>query len=99
MYFQQVNVLFCLSQFFFSLISLVSKSVFLTKFACANLAAKLLVVKLLNSEVVIYLSWSWPVTFFSISLTFVSYSVFLTKLLTSDISFSTAVNAEVVVNH
>ena len=36
--------------------SLSSKSVFVTKFACANLAAKFSVVNLLNSEVVIYLS-------------------------------------------
>ena len=40
------------------LISVVSKSVFVTKFACANLAAKPFIVKLLNFEVVIYLSWS-----------------------------------------
>ena len=36
--------------------SLLSKSVFVTKFAYANLAAKFSVVNLLNSEVVIYLS-------------------------------------------
>ena len=36
------------------------------------------------------------INFFSISLTFTSYSVFLTKLLTLGILFSAAVNAEVV---
>ena len=42
--------------FLLRLISLVSKSVFSTKFACANLGVKLFAVILLNSEVVIYLS-------------------------------------------
>ena len=37
-------------------ISLVSKSVFVTKFVCANLSVKL-AVKLLNSELGMYLSW------------------------------------------
>ena len=73
-----------------------SKSVFVTKFASANLAAKPFAIKLLNSEVVIYLSWSWSVTFFSILLIFALSSVFLTKLLTSGILFSAAVNAELV---
>ena len=67
--------------------SLSSKSVFVTKFACANLAAKFSAVSLLNSGVVIYLSWIWSVILFSI---------FLTKLLTLGISFSTAVRATVV---
>ena len=40
-------------------------SLLLAKFACANLAAKYFDVKLLNSGVVLYLSW-WPVIFFSI---------------------------------
>ena len=43
-----------------------------------------------------YLSWSWSVIFFSISLIFVLYSFFLTKLLTIGILFSTAVRAVVV---
>ena len=43
-----------------------------------------------------YLLCLISVIFFSISLTFVSLSVFLTRLLTFDILFSTAVNAEVV---
>ena len=42
--------------FLLRLISLSSKSVFVIKFACANLAAKLSTVNLLNSGVVIYLS-------------------------------------------
>ena len=37
--------------------SLLSKYVFVIKSACANLAAKFSAVGLLNSEVVIYLSW------------------------------------------
>ena len=41
---------------FKQVISLASKSGFVTKFACDNLAAKRFAVKLLNSEVVIYLS-------------------------------------------
>ena len=54
----------------------------LANFACANLAVKFSAVNLLNSWVVIYLSWSLSVvTLFSISLIFVLYSVFLTKLL------------------
>ena len=44
-------------------------SLLLAKFACANLAAKYFNVKLLNSAVVLYLSW-WPVIFFSILLSF-----------------------------
>ena len=62
------------------------------------LAAKFSAAKLLNSGVVIYLSWSWSVLFFSISLIFVLYLVFLTKLLTLGILFSTAVRAVVVAN-
>ena len=41
---------------FLSFLSLLSKSVFITKFACANLAAKISAVSLLNSGVEIYLS-------------------------------------------
>ena len=37
------------------LINLLSKSVFVTKFACANVAAKFSAVNWLNSAVVIYL--------------------------------------------
>ena len=54
------------------LFSLSSKSVFVVKFAWANLAVKALAAKLLNSVVVIYLSWLGPVSVFSISVTFVS---------------------------
>ena len=42
------------SIFLLRLISLVSKSVFVVKFTCANLAAKILAAKLLNSEVANY---------------------------------------------
>ena len=68
------------------------------KFACTNLAEKFSDVTLLNSWVVIYLSWSWSVVIlFSISLIFVSESAFLTKLLILAILFSTAVRAVVAV--
>ena len=67
----------------------------LAKFACANLAAKYSVVNLLNSEVVLYLSWSWSVIFFSILPDF-CYSHFLTKLLTLGILFSTTALRAVV---
>ena len=77
--------------------SLALKSVFVMKFTCAYLAAKCSVVSLLNSGVVIYLSWLWSVIFFSILLNFVNFCVsFLTKLLKLGILCSTAVNAEVV---
>ena len=56
-------------------IILVLKSVFVTKFSCASLAAKPLAVKLLNSVVLIYLSWLWLVTFFLVSL-ILYYSLF-----------------------
>ena len=62
--------------FLLRLDSLLSKSVFITKFACANLAAKFSAVSLLNSGVVMYLSCLSSVIFFSISLTFAPYSVF-----------------------
>ena len=42
--------------FLLRLISLLSKSVIVTKLACANLAAKFPAVSLLNSEAVMYLS-------------------------------------------
>ena len=44
--------MYCLFELIFLLrfISLVSKSVFIAKFSCANLAAKLFAVKLLNSK-------------------------------------------------
>ena len=52
--------------------SLGSKSVFVIKFACANLALKTSVAKVLNSGVVIYLPRLWSVSFCSISVIFVS---------------------------
>ena len=52
--------------------------------------------KVLNSGVLIYLSWLWLVSFFSISVFFVIWSVFWTKLLTLGILFSTVVNAAFV---
>ena len=78
------------------LFNLVSKSIFVTKFTFANLAAKSSAINLLNSGLVIYLSWLWSVSFFSVLLTFVVESVFFTKLLILRISFSTAVNAAFV---
>ena len=57
--------------FILRLDSLASKSVFVTKFASANLALKTSAAKVLNSGVVIYLLWLWSVSFFSISVIFV----------------------------
>ena len=48
------------------------KAVPVVKFACANLPAKFSVVSLLNSGVVIYLLWLWPVSFVSVSVILVS---------------------------
>ena len=73
------------------------KFVFGIKFACASLAARTSAVNLFNSGVEMYLSWLWTATFYSVSLNLDIQSVLLTKILTSCISFSTAVNAEVVV--
>ena len=44
-----------------------SKSVFVTKFARANLALKASTAKVLNSGVVTYSSWLWLLSWFSIS--------------------------------
>ena len=63
-------VLFQLA-FLLRIISLISKSVYVTKFARANPAPKTSAVNLLNSGVVIYLSWLWSATLFSISPMFV----------------------------
>ena len=52
--------------------SLVWKSVFVIKFACANLALKTLAAGVLTSGVVIYLSWLWSLILFSSSRIFVS---------------------------
>ena len=70
-----------LKSFLFAMLAI---SVLLPKFACFSLAAKFSDVKVLNSEVVIYLLlWSWSVIFFSILLIFyVIVSSCLTKLLT-----------------
>ena len=62
--------------FLLKLDSLASKSVFAIKFACANLALKTSATKVLNSGVVIYLSWLWSVSSFSISVIFTSQPVF-----------------------
>ena len=51
--------------------SLSSKSVFVTKFAWANLALKTFAANLLNSGGSIYLSWLWLLSLFSISVTLV----------------------------
>ena len=67
----------------------------LAKFACLSRAVKFFDVNLLNSGVVIYLSWLWSVFFFSNSLICVIIR-FLTKLLTLGILFSTAVRALIV---
>ena len=54
--FQQVNAVLFEVIFLLKLVSLESKSVFVTKFACANLALKFSVVTLLNPEVAIMYS-------------------------------------------
>ena len=51
--------------------SLVSKSDFVTKFACANVALKTSADKVLNAGVAIYLLWLWSVSFFLVSVIFV----------------------------
>ena len=51
-------------------------SLLLAKFACFNLAAKFYDVNLLNSGVVIYLSWLRSIIFFSVSVIVVLWSVF-----------------------
>ena len=68
----------------------------LAKFACFNLKEKIYVVNLLNSGVIAYLSWLESAIFFSVLLVFVFWSVFLTKLLSLGILFSTAVRTVVV---
>ena len=73
--------------------NLASKSVFVIKLACANLALKTSAAKVLNSWVIIYLSWLWFLSLFSISVTLVLKSILLTKLLTLGVLISTAVNA------
>ena len=80
----------------FRLQTLPSISVFVTKFACANLASKTSAENLLNSGVVIYLSWLWLVSFFSIAVIFVLKSVFLTNLLILGILYPIAVNTAFV---
>ena len=67
----------------------------LAKIACLSRAVKFSDVNLLNSGVVIYLSWLWSVFFFSNSLICVIIR-FLNKLLTLGILFSTAVRALIV---
>ena len=46
--------------------TVLSKFVFATKFARAGLSLKTSAAKLLNSELVIYLSWLWLLSLFSI---------------------------------
>ena len=67
--FQQASVLFYFDNF-------ASKSVFVIKLACVNLALKTSAAKVLNSEVSIYLSWLWLLSLFSIPVTLVLQSVF-----------------------
>ena len=70
-----------------------SKSVFIPKFARDNFALKTSAAKVLNSGVVIYLSWLWLLSLLSISVILVLWSVSITRLLTLGILFSTAANA------
>ena len=57
--------------FLLRLFSLLFKSAFVTKSDPFNLASKTFAVNLLNSESIIYSSWLWSATFFTISLIFV----------------------------
>ena len=69
----------------------------LAKFTCPNLAGKFPAVNLLNFWVAVFLSWSWSIAIlFSVSLTFVLWSDFATKLQTLCILFSTAVIAVLI---
>ena len=54
-----------------------SKSAFVIKLACANLALKTSGANLLNSEVSIYLPWLWLLSLFSLSSLLSSISVTL----------------------
>ena len=67
-------------------------SLLLAKFVCFNLAD----VKLLNSGVVIYLSWLWIVIFVFHFINFGVLVSFFTKLLTLGLLFSTALRAVLV---
>ena len=58
--------------FLLRLINLLSKSVFVIRFACTNLSTKRFAVNVLNSGIGLCSSWWWSVSFFSISLIFVS---------------------------
>ena len=71
--------------FLLKLVSLLSKSVFVTQLAYFNLAVKFSAINLLNSGVVIYLSWSGNL--FSDSPIFVLRTVVATKLLVFGILF------------
>ena len=77
--FFSTNKCFVLFELIFSLIlaSLPSKSVFVTKFARANLASKSLAANLLNFEVAKNSSCIWSVSVVSFSLIFVLSSGFL----------------------
>ena len=79
--------------FLLRLDSFVSKSAFVIRFVCANLALKTLAATVLNSGVVTYLSWLWSLSFFSIPVIVVLSVFFLTKLQISGILFSTALNS------
>ena len=50
--------------FLLRLDNMASKSVFVIKLTCANLALKTSSAKALNSEVVIYMSWLWLLSLF-----------------------------------
>ena len=69
---------------------------FVIKFSCTNLEEKTSTVNLSNSGVVMYLPWLWSVAFILILLILVPQSIFLTKVLTSGILFSTVDNSESV---
>ena len=90
---EKIFVLFEL-MFLLRLTILLSKSAFVTKFACANLPAKFSAVKFWGSNIFIMIIISnFHFNFFNF---YVMIYFFLTKLLTLAILFSTAVSAEFV---
>ena len=73
--------------------TVLSKIVFANKFPCANLALKTSATKVLKSGLVIYLSWLWLLSLFSVSEVLVLQSLFLTRLLALGILFPTVFHA------
>ena len=80
-----------------NIFSLLSKSVLFSKFAWANIAAKLFCVNLLSFCVVIYFLWSWASVYFSNSAIFVLCLALLTKFQESTVR--TALTCFLLIRH